>query len=107
MLDALPAGTHQVRAEFAYDGGGIGRGGTVTLYVDPAAVADGRVERTHPLHYSFDEGFGVGCDTGMPVYEGYGTPRGRFTGTTAWGPDRPHSHLVDPEGHLAAVLRHQ
>ena len=26
--------THQVRMEFAYDGGGLGKGGNVTLYVD-------------------------------------------------------------------------
>ena len=25
----IPAGTHQVRMEFAYDGGGLGKGGTV------------------------------------------------------------------------------
>ena len=27
-------GTHQVRMEFAYDGGGVGKGGTVTVYLD-------------------------------------------------------------------------
>jgi hypothetical protein len=43
----LPAGTHQARMEFAYDGGGIGKGGTVTLYVDSEQVGQGRVERTH------------------------------------------------------------
>ena len=37
----LPAGTHQVRMEFAYDGGGVGKGGTVTLYVDGQQVGDG------------------------------------------------------------------
>ncbi len=31
---AIPPGTHQVRMEFAYDGGGLAKGGTVTLYVD-------------------------------------------------------------------------
>ena len=30
----IPPGTHQVRMEFAYDGGGLGKGGTVTLYID-------------------------------------------------------------------------
>ena len=28
---AIPAGNHQVRMEFAYDGGGLGKGGEVTL----------------------------------------------------------------------------
>jgi arylsulfatase len=32
--EPLPKGTHQVRFEFGYDGGGIGKGGDVTLYVD-------------------------------------------------------------------------
>ena len=38
---ALTAGDHQVRMEFAYDGGGLGKGGTVTLYIDgnPSARA--------------------------------------------------------------------
>jgi len=109
--EALPTGTHQVRAEFAYDGGGIGRGGEVTLYVDGTAAGSGRVERTHPLYYSFDEGLDLGLDSGMPVFEGYTTPKGRFTGTIAWGQvdlgDDDHSHLIDPEDHLAAAMLHQ
>jgi arylsulfatase len=44
--DAIPAGEHQVRMEFAYDGGGLGKGGTVTLYVDGEQVAEGRVDGT-------------------------------------------------------------
>ena len=32
----LPAGSHQIRAEFAYDGGGLAKGGDVTLYYDGA-----------------------------------------------------------------------
>ena len=30
----IPAGQHQVRMEFAYDGGGLGKGGDVVLFVD-------------------------------------------------------------------------
>ena len=109
--EALPTGTHQVRAEFAYDGGGIGRGGEVTLYVDGTAAGSGRVERTHPLYYSFDEGLDLGLDSGMPVFEGYTTPKGRFTGSITWGQvdlgDDDHSHLIDPEDHLAAAMLHQ
>src|ERR1700749_4189838 len=30
----VPAGTHQVRMEFDYDGGGLAKGGNITLYVD-------------------------------------------------------------------------
>ena len=39
---ALPPGTHQVRAEFAYEGGGVGKGGPVTLDLDEPA--------TQPVH---------------------------------------------------------
>ena len=107
----LPAGTHQVRAEFAYDGGGIGHGGTVTLYVDGDAVGEGKVQRTHPLYFSFDEGLDVGIDTGMPVFEGYSTPRGVFNATINWAQidlgDDDHNHLVPPEAHLQAAMTHQ
>ena len=48
----LPAGDHQVRMEFAYDGGGLGKGGTVTLYVDGDKVGDGRVDATVPMVFS-------------------------------------------------------
>ena len=35
---AIPAGEHQVRMEFTYDGGGLGKGGDVALYVDGEQV---------------------------------------------------------------------
>ena len=43
------AGEHQVRMEFAYDGGGLGKGGDVTLYVDGKKVGEGRVDATVPM----------------------------------------------------------
>jgi arylsulfatase len=80
----LPAGTHQVRMEFAYDGGGIGKGAGVTLYVDGSKVGDGRVGRTHALFFSMDETLEVGCDVGEPVSQDYG-PRGNaFNGKVHW-----------------------
>jgi arylsulfatase A-like enzyme len=63
----IPEGKHQVRMEFAYDGGGLGKGGTVTLYVDGDKVGDGRVEMTIPMLFSADETCDVGNDTGTPV----------------------------------------
>lgn len=109
--DPLTAGTHQVRSEFAYAGGGIGRGGTVTLFVDGEPVGTSEVVRTHPMYFSFDEGLDVGRDTGMPAYEGYATKGGVFSGTIHWaqidlGLD-DHNHLVDPEAWLEAAMRHQ
>jgi arylsulfatase len=83
----------------------------VTLYVDGTAAGSGRVARTLPLYYSFDEGLDLGMDTGVPVFEGYTTPKGRFTGTIAWGQvdlgDDDDNHLIDPEDHLAAAMIHQ
>ena len=49
---ALTPGDHQVRMEFAYDGGGLAKGGTVTLYVDGDKVGEGRVEATVPMVFS-------------------------------------------------------
>jgi len=104
-------GAHEVKADFAYAGGGPGKGGVVTLSVDGTKAGSGEIARTHPLYYSFDEGMDVGMDSGMPVYEGYRTPQGKFTGTIEWVEvklgDDDHTHLVDPEEHLAAAMRHQ
>jgi arylsulfatase len=81
---ALPPGTHQARMEFTYDGGGIGKGAAVALYVDGKKVGEGRVTRSHALFYSMDETLEVGCDMGEPVSKDYG-PRGNaFNGTVNW-----------------------
>ncbi len=58
--EPVPAGRHQVRMEFAYDGGGLAKGGTVTLYYDGKPVGSGRVDMTIPMGYSADEA----CDVG-------------------------------------------
>jgi arylsulfatase len=80
----LPAGKHQVRMEFTYDGGGIGKGASIALYVDGKKVADGRVERTHALFFSMDETLEVGCDLGEPVSEDYGPRGNEFSGKVNW-----------------------
>ena len=81
---ALPAGKYQVRAEFTYDGGGIGKGASVALYVDGKKVGEGRVERTHALFYSMDETLEVGCDMGEPVSEDYPARANEFSGKVNW-----------------------
>jgi arylsulfatase len=63
----LPAGDHQVRMEFAYDGGGLGKGGTATLYVDGKQVGQGRVEHTHASIFSADSTALVGNKFGAPI----------------------------------------
>ena len=63
----LTAGTHQVRMEFAYDGGGLAKGGGVTLLVDGKSVGQGRVEQTAPMVFSADETSNVGVKHGSPM----------------------------------------
>ena len=67
----IAAGDHTVRFSFKYDGGGIGKGGDGTLFVDGKQVAQGRIERTIPVRFSLDETFDIGEDTGTPVIETY------------------------------------
>jgi arylsulfatase A-like enzyme len=80
----LPSGTRQVRMEFAYDGGGMGKGAAITLYVDGKKVGDGHVGRTHALFFSMDETLEVGCDVGEPVSPDYGPRGNEFTGKIKW-----------------------
>jgi arylsulfatase len=81
---AIPPGTHQVRMEFAYDGGGAAKGGTVTLYLDGETTGEGRVEATVPLIFSADETADVGRDTASPVSDDYDGESSVFTGTVNW-----------------------
>jgi arylsulfatase len=67
----LSPGKHTITFDFAYDGGGIGKGGTGTLSVDGQKVAEGKIERTVGRRFSLDETFDVGEDTGTPVVEDY------------------------------------
>jgi arylsulfatase A-like enzyme len=78
---ALPAGPATVTLDFAYDGGGVGKGGTATLFVNGKPVAEGRVEKTQPNIFSADETADVGIDNQTPVAEGIGVGAAtRFTG---------------------------
>jgi arylsulfatase len=70
----LPAGPCTIRVLFEYDGGGIGKGGSVVMSVNDKEVAKGRVEHTVPARYSADETFDVGRDTGSPVSSEYESP---------------------------------
>jgi arylsulfatase len=80
----LPTGTYQVRMEFTYDGGGIGKGASVALFVDGKKVGEGRIGRTHALFFSMDETLEVGCDVGEPVSEDYGPKNNSFSGKVNW-----------------------
>ncbi len=80
----IPAGTHQVRMEFAYDGGGLAKGGTVSLYLDGQQVGEGRVDITEPFAFSADETIDVGMEGGSPVSPDYGPKNNAFSGKVNW-----------------------
>jgi hypothetical protein len=79
--EALPAGKATVVFDFAYDGGGLGKGGTGTLSVNGRKVAEGRIDHTQPMVFSADETADVGIDKATPVVAGLGeSEQTRFTG---------------------------
>ena len=80
----LPSGDRQVRMEFEYDGGGLAKGGTVTLYADGSRVGQGRVEATVPMLFSGDETTDVGSDLHTPVSDDYGPHDNHFNGGIEW-----------------------
>jgi arylsulfatase A-like enzyme len=110
---AILPGTHQVRMEFGYDGGGPGKGGTVTLYLDGDHVGEGRVEATVPLIFSADETADVGRDTASAVSDDYEGESSVFTGTVNWvqidlGEDAEDAdHLITPEERLRVAMARQ
>ena len=77
----LSGGKSTIRFDFAYDGGGMGKGGTGTLFVNGEKVAEGRIEHTQGAIFSADETADVGIDLGTPVVEAIGADaKSRFTG---------------------------
>jgi arylsulfatase len=99
--------------EFAYDGGGLGKGGTATLYVDGVQTGQGRVEGTHPLVFSADETADVGRDTASPVSDDYHGETSVFTGTIDWvqldigDAAQDADHLISPEERFRVAMARQ
>jgi arylsulfatase len=85
---AIPAGQHQVRMEFTYDGGGLGMGGEVRLFVD-------------------------GEKGGAVVSEDYGPRGNEFTGEVNWvqidldAAAEDLGHLITPEERLKIAMARQ
>jgi len=77
--EALAPGPNVIRMEFHYDEGGIGKGGTLTLFVNDKKVGEGRIEKTAWSRFTIED-FDIGEDTGSPVSADYISPN-RFTGT--------------------------
>jgi arylsulfatase len=79
----IPPGTQQVRMEFDYHGPGMGKGGTVTLYVEGEKVGEGEVAGTAALIFSADDTCDVGKEGGALVADDYPVPND-FTGEVNW-----------------------
>jgi hypothetical protein len=110
---AIPPGEHQVRMEFAYDGGGLAKGGTVSLYVDGEKVGEGRIERTQAFLFSMDETTDVGSDAATPVSDDYGPRDSEFSGEIRWvqidvdEAAEDVDHLITPEERLRVAMARQ
>jgi arylsulfatase len=108
----VPAGEHQVRVEFAYDGGGLAKGGDLTLYLDGDKVGEGRVEHTVPMMFSADETTDLARDSATPVSDDHGYDNA-FTGRVRWvqlaidEAAEDVDHLISPEELLRVAMARQ
>ena len=109
----IPAGEHQIRVEFTYDGGGLGKGGDIGLFVDGEKVGEGRVDATVPMLFSGDETTDVGSDTATPVTDDLVAGATAFNGRVSWveidlGEDAEDSdHLITPDERLRIAMAKQ
>ena len=107
--DTLPSGLIQVQMDFKYDGGGLGKGGTASLYVNGEKVSDGRVENTHPMIFSADSTASVGEKAGAPICDDFSrTGKNAFSGKISWVHiavgDDSHDHFIDEEDRIRIAM---
>jgi arylsulfatase len=77
----LTPGKHTLVFDFAYDGGGLSKGGKGTLLVDGEKAGEGRIGVTQAGLFSADETADIGIDLGTPVVEAIGAEaKSKFTG---------------------------
>ncbi|MGY4768194.1 arylsulfatase [Kribbella sp. CWNU-51] len=106
-------GEHQVRMELKYDGGGLGKGGTVGLFLDGEPVGQGTVDATEPMAFSADETTDVGADGSTPVSDDYDTTNSAFTGKVLWvqidlgDAADDNDHLITAEERYRVAMTHQ
>jgi len=105
------AGAHQIRVEFAYDGGGLAKGGDVTLFYDGEKSGAGRVEMTQPMIFSADETTDIGRETGTTVTSEYTPATSRFNGKIDWVQidigDDDNDHFIDDDERLRIAMARQ
>jgi arylsulfatase len=109
--DADPRGQAPGAMEFAYDGGGLAKGGDVALFYDGTPVGTGRVGATQPMVFSADETTDIGYESGTTVTPDYSVGTSRFTGKINWvqidlGKD-DHDHFIDPDERLRIAMARQ
>jgi arylsulfatase A-like enzyme len=108
---AIPAGQHQVRMEFKYDGGGLAKGGNALLYLDGKKVGEGRVETTVPMIFSADETCDIGKGTGSAVSPDYDPKVNEFSGEVNWVQidleKDDHDHLISAEERFKVAMARQ
>jgi hypothetical protein len=82
--DKMPTGKHEVRMDFNYEGGGLGKGGTATLYIDNKKAAEGKLEHTVPIIFSADSTCMVGDKIGAPLSDEFKNRSNKFNGKISW-----------------------
>jgi arylsulfatase A-like enzyme len=79
--DKLPEGKSTLRVEFSYEGGGVGKGGTASLFLNDRKIGEGKIPRTQAMIFSADETADIGIDLATPVVETMGSEhKSKFTG---------------------------
>lgn len=107
----LTPGEHTVRMEFAYEGGGPGKGGRIALYLDGRKDGEGGVAATEPVLFSADDTCDVGVDAGSPISEDYGSQGNAFNGDVKGvlieAGDDSYTHMIDAEQVVHMLLARQ
>ena len=100
-----------MRMEFAYAGGGLGKGGKVTLYTDGKPVGEGTIGATLAVVFSADDGCDVGEDSGAAVSPDYGPVGNAFNGVVKGVQlsiaDDKGEHMVSPEDAVRLAMARQ
>jgi arylsulfatase len=109
---ALPKGEHQVRMEFAYAGGGLGKGGKVSLFIDGKKDGEGEVPMTQAIVFSADDGLDVGEDSGSAVSPDYQPKTNAFNGAIkgvqlSIDLESSQDHLIKPEDAVRIAMARQ
>ena len=90
--------------EFKYDGGGLAKGGDVSLFVDGKKDGEGRVDTTVPMLFSADETCDVGKETRLAGLAGLRSDGQRVQRQGQLGADRPGEGRSRPPDHAGGAL---